>query len=279
MPNGIGQEYVWARHTGSVNPHVETTSGDANGIEYTTKTYVTVPAGITLDSAGQPYQKRLTIVATWTAYGETRERVDLDAPDRDHAWSTAAAYGVTPTSVTTLTQNAEYNPHLGIPGGQPRRPGHLQPECVSRHLDLLRRHRLRRSSRRRREHRADQHRPRARQQPADTGKLEPNNNPPFCVTAQRAIPVDGDGHVERDLQLPVVGPAHRIWCGGRRRSVHRHRHQLAQPVEAPLPLRAAPRRPRRRCAPRPLQEWERRSASATGSRRRTATRPPSWSTR
>ncbi len=188
VPNGIGQESVWAKATGSITPHVKTvTAGDTNGIVYTTKTYVTTPPGATLDSAGQPYQKRLTIVASWTAYGETKQRAISTILTETTRGLPLPRYGVTPTSVTTFTAtpsstltwgfqavNRGARDTFNVSASAGTWTYYVDADCDGAR-DIGEDTTLTNTD------------PTLNTQ-LDTGKLEPNNNPPFCMTAQRAIP-------------------------------------------------------------------------------------------
>jgi prepilin-type N-terminal cleavage/methylation domain-containing protein len=190
VPNGVGQEDVWAQGTGSINPHVETvaSSTTADGVEYTTKTYVTLPAGTTLDNSGQPYQKRLTVVASWTTYGQTRERAISTVLTETTRGLPLPRYSVIPTSPTaaakapgtTLTwgfqvinrgardtfniaaSTGTWTYYVDADCNGSRDPGE---DTTLTNTDAA----------------LGDTRP-------DTGKLDPNNNPPFCVVAERAIP-------------------------------------------------------------------------------------------
>ncbi len=191
VPNGVGQENVWAKSTGSVNPHVETapSSTTADGVEYITKTYVTTPTGTGLDSAGQPYQKRLTIVATWTTYGQTHERSISTVITETTRGLPLPRYSVVPTSPTTTTKTpgstltwgfqvinrgardtfniaastgTTWTYYVDSDCNGSREPG--ETTALTNTDSAL-----------------GDTRP-------DTGKIDPNNNPPFCVVAQRPIP-------------------------------------------------------------------------------------------
>lgn len=110
---GIGSEEVWSDATGSVNPHVETVTA-ANGVEYTTKTYVTVPAGYSLDTAGQPNQKRLTIVTSWESYGQERERTISTLMTETARGLPLPRYSVIPTSPLSQTKTPSSNVTFGF---------------------------------------------------------------------------------------------------------------------------------------------------------------------
>ncbi len=68
---GTGAEAVDARTSGSINPHV-VTSSTSNGT-YTVKRYVTVPASTPVDAQGIPAVRRVTVVVSWS-HGATRTR-------------------------------------------------------------------------------------------------------------------------------------------------------------------------------------------------------------
>lgn len=186
VPNGIGTEEVWADATGSVNPHVETVT-TPNGIEYETRTYVTTPSGSTLDSSGQPYQKRLTIVTTWDSYGQERERVISTLLTETTRGLPLPRYGVTPTAPTAQTKNPSTTLTWGfqvinrgardtfnLSASTGTWAYYVDADCdgardsgedtVLTNTDAA----------------TGDTRP-------DTGKLEPNNYPPFCIVAQRDI--------------------------------------------------------------------------------------------
>ena len=193
VPNGVGQEAVWAKATGSVSPHVTTTtSGDIKGIVYTVKAYVTTPPGTTLDSSGQPYQKRLTVVATWISYGQSHQRIISTILTETTRGLPLPRYSVIPTSVTTLTGTPSSTLTWGM---QVINRGARDTFNVSASIGTW-------------TYYVDTDCDGARDvgedtlltntDPAintqlDTGKLEPNNNPPFCMTAQRAIPAGETG--------------------------------------------------------------------------------------
>lgn len=188
VPNGVGQEPVWARPTGSVNPHVgTTTSGDVKGIVYTIKTYVTTPVGTTLDSAGQPYQKRLTVTASWTAYGQTRVRTISTLLTDTTRGLPLPRYSVSPTSGTSVTLNPSTTLTWGF---QVINRGARDTFNVSASAGTWSYYQDTDcdGSRDVGEDTLLTNTDPAQNTALDTGKLEPNNNPPFCVTAQRAIP-------------------------------------------------------------------------------------------
>jgi prepilin-type N-terminal cleavage/methylation domain-containing protein len=187
VPNGIGSEEVWADDTGSVNPHVETVT-TANGIDYTTRTYVTVPTGYTVDTAGQPDQKRLTVVATWDSYGDVRERVISTLLTETARGLPLPRYSVTPTSPTTQTKNPNSTLTWGfqvinrgardtfnIAASSGTWIYRIDTDCngisdVGESTELTNTDSALGDTQ------------------VDTGPLEPNNYPPFCVTATRSIP-------------------------------------------------------------------------------------------
>jgi prepilin-type N-terminal cleavage/methylation domain-containing protein len=187
VPNGIGAEDIWLDDTGSINPHVVTTT-TADNIDYTTRTYVTVPGDHTLDTAGQPDQKRLTIVVTWEAYGQERERVISTLLTETTRGLPLPRYGVTPTSPTTQTVNPSTTLVWGF---QVINRGARDTFNVSASTGTW-------------EFFVDSDCDGARaagedtaltntdsalgDSRPDTGQLEPNNNPPFCVVAERDIP-------------------------------------------------------------------------------------------
>ncbi len=190
VPNGVGQENVWAQSTGSVNPHVETvpSSTTADGVEYIAKTYVTTPPGTTLDNAGQPYQKRLTVVATWTTYGQTHERSISTVLTETTRGLPLPRYSVIPTSPTTATKapsttltwgfqviNRGARDTFNIAASSGTWAYYVDSDCngardPGEDTTLANTDSALGDTR------------------PDTGKLDPNNNPPFCVVAQRTIP-------------------------------------------------------------------------------------------
>jgi prepilin-type N-terminal cleavage/methylation domain-containing protein len=186
VPNGVGAEDIWLDDTGSVNPHVQV--ADTTGtIEYTTRTYVTVPDGYTLDTAGQPNQKRLTVVVTWEAYGEERERVISTLLTETTRGLPLPRYGATPTSPTTQTKNPSTTLVWGfqvvnrgardtfnISASSGTWAYYVDTDCDGAR-DADETTQLTNS-----DAGLGDTRP-------DTGKLEPNNYPPYCVVAQRAI--------------------------------------------------------------------------------------------
>ncbi|MEO8107973.1 MAG: prepilin-type N-terminal cleavage/methylation domain-containing protein [Actinomycetes bacterium] len=191
VANGIGPENVWADATGAVNPHVETVSSSttADAVDYTTKTYVTLPAGTTLDNSDQPYQKRLTIVATWTAYGSTHERTISTLLTETTRGLPLPRYAVIPTSPTTASKapgatltwgfqviNRGARDAFNISASTGTWTYYVDDDCNGA-LDAGEATTLTNT-----DAALGDSRP-------DTGKLEPNNNPPFCVVAQRAIPL------------------------------------------------------------------------------------------
>jgi prepilin-type N-terminal cleavage/methylation domain-containing protein len=185
VPN-VGAEEVWLDDTGSVNPHVEV--ADTTGtIEYTTRTYVTVPDGYTLDTAGQPDQKRLTVVVTWEAYGQERERVISTLLTETTRGLPLPRYGVTPTSPTTQTKNPSTTLVWGfqvinrgardtfnLSASSGTWTYYQDTDCDGAR-DADETTQLTNS-----DAALGDTRP-------DTGLLEPNNYPPFCVVAERAI--------------------------------------------------------------------------------------------
>jgi prepilin-type N-terminal cleavage/methylation domain-containing protein len=187
VPNGIGTEDVWADDTGSVDPHVEIVT-TTNGMEYTTRTYVTTPVGTTLDTAGQPNQKRLTIVSTWDSYGQERERVISTLLTETTRGLPLPRYGVTPTSPTTQTAtpsttltwgfqviNRGARDTFNLSASTGTWTYYVDSDCdgardAGESTELSNTDAALGDSL------------------PDTGKLEPNNYPPYCVTAQRDIP-------------------------------------------------------------------------------------------
>jgi prepilin-type N-terminal cleavage/methylation domain-containing protein len=184
--SGIGSEKVWAATTGAISPHVKTVTA-ANGVAYTVKTYVTVPSGYTLDTAGQPDRKRLTVVATWNSYGKTHVRTISTLLTETTRGLPLPRYSVLPTSPTAQTVN---------PGGtltwgfQVVNRGARDTFNVSASTGTW-------------SYFADTDCDGARDTDEntslsntdaalgdtrpDTGKLEPNNNPPYCIVAQRSV--------------------------------------------------------------------------------------------
>ncbi len=187
VPGGVGQEAVWAQATGYVTPHVKTET-TPDGISYTTRTYVTTPSGTTLDSGGQPYQKRLTIVVTWSSYGATHQRVISTLLTETTRGLPLPRYSVLPTSTVTATRtpgstvtwgfqviNRGARDTFNISASSGTWTYYVDTDCdgarapgesttLSNTDSAI----------------SGDTRP-------DTGKLEPNNNPPYCVVAQRVI--------------------------------------------------------------------------------------------
>lgn len=186
VPNGIGAESVWAKATGSVSPHVATIT--RAGLTYTLKSYVTTPAGFTLDSAGQPSQKRLTIVLNWTSYGQSHTRVLSTLMTETTRGLPLPRYGVTPTSVSAATVNPSTTLTWGfqvvnrgardtfnVSASAGTWVYYQDTDCdgsrdVGEDITLTNTDAALGDSR------------------PDTGKIEPNNNPPYCITAQRSVP-------------------------------------------------------------------------------------------
>lgn len=187
VPNGIGSEPVWVDSTGTVNPHVTTRTG-ANGISYSLKEYVTVPTGSTTDTAGQPSQKRYTVVVTWTTYGETHTRVISTLLTDTARGLPLPRYSVTATSVKTQTKNPSTvltwgfqvvnrgaRDTFNISASTGTWTYRLDEDCNGA-LDPG-------------EDTALSNTDAATGNAApDTGPLEPNNYPGFCVVASRDIP-------------------------------------------------------------------------------------------
>ncbi len=186
VPNGVGAEEVWVDPTGGVNPHVETVTTD-NGNEYTVKTYVTVPSGYSLDTAGQPDQKRLTVVTTWDTYGEERERVISTLLTETTRGLPLPRYGVTPTSPTTATKNPGNTLTWGfqvvnrgardtfnVSASTGTWSYYVDDDCDG----------ARDGTETTQLSNTDSATGDAR---PDTGSLEPNNYPPYCVVAERTI--------------------------------------------------------------------------------------------
>ena len=186
VPNGIGSEEVWVDPTGGVNPHVEVLE-TANGNEFTLRTYVTVPDGYTLDTAGQPDQKRLTIIASWETYGQEREKVISTLLTETTRGLPLPRYGVTPTSPTTQTKNPGTTLVWGfqvinrgardtfnVSASSGTWSYYVDADCDGARA-------------------ADEDTELANSDAAlgdtrpDTGQVEPNNYPPYCIVAERAI--------------------------------------------------------------------------------------------
>ncbi len=217
VPNGIGAENVWAEATGSVNPHV-TSETSPDGIIYTTRTYVTVPAGTAFDNTGQPYQKRLTVVAEWTSYGSTHERTISTILTDTARGLPLPRYSVTPTSPTAVAQAPSSTLTWGF---QVINRGARDTFNVSASVGTWTyyedtdcdgaRDPGENTTLANTDSALGDTRP-------DTGKVEPNNNPPYCVVAQRPVPAAelGVSSVTFDLQssaqptadgaLVAVGP-------------------------------------------------------------------------
>lgn len=186
VPN-VGTEEVWLDDTGAINPHVET-ADTVGTIEYTTRTYVTVPDGYTLDTAGQPDQKRLTVVVSWQAYGQERERVISTLLTETTRGLPLPRYGVTPTSPTTQIKNPGSTLTWGfqvinrgardtfnIAASSGTWIFRVDNDCNGVR-DVADTDEL-----------SNTDAALGNTQP-DTGPLEPNNYPPFCVIASRTIP-------------------------------------------------------------------------------------------
>lgn len=186
VPNGIGSEEVWTDPTGEVNPHVVTASMPG-GAEYTVKTYVTVPDGYTLDSADQPDQKRLTIIANWETYGQEREKVISTLLTETTRGLPLPRYGVTPTSPTSQTKNPGTTLVWGfqvinrgardtfnVSASSGTWTYYLDEDCDG----------ARESSEDTQLSNSDSAIGDTR---PDTGMVEPNNYPPYCVVAERVI--------------------------------------------------------------------------------------------
>jgi hypothetical protein len=185
VPN-IGSEEVWAADTGWVSPHVATVTA-SNGLDYTVKSYVTVPSGYTLDSAGQPDQKRLTVVASWESYGSVHERVISTIMTQTSRGLPLPRYSATPTSPTTQTKNPGTTLTWGfqvinrgardtfnISASAGTWTYYVDADCDGSR-DTGEDTTLSNS---------DAALPDTR---PDTGLLEPNNYPPYCVIAERTI--------------------------------------------------------------------------------------------
>jgi prepilin-type N-terminal cleavage/methylation domain-containing protein len=183
---GIGTEVVWVDATGSINPHVATTT-TANGVQYTTKTYVTVPDGYVLDTAGQPNAKRLTIVVEWDSFGNTRSRTISTLMTETARGLPLPEYSASPTSSTVATVNPSTTLTWGF---QVRNRGardafnlsadtgtwaYYEDADCDGSRDIGEDTALANT-----DAGLGDTRP-------DTGKLEPNNYPPYCVIAQRTI--------------------------------------------------------------------------------------------
>ena len=193
VPNGVGSETVWTSATGGVNPHVEDYTA-ANGTEYEVKTYVTVPAGYTTDTAGQPNKKRLTVVASWSAYGNEHERVISTLLTETTRGLPLPRYGVTPTSVTSVTKNPGATLEWGfqvinrgardtfnVSASSGTWSYYVDSDCdgardTGENTQLSNTDSSLGDSR------------------PDTGLLEPNNYPPYCVVAQRTIGASETGN-------------------------------------------------------------------------------------
>jgi len=186
VPNGIGSEPVWTDLTGTVNPHVVTEEG-ANGVDYTLKRYVTVPAGSTEDTAGQPSQKRYTVVATWSAYGQTHERVISTIITETQRGLPLPRYSVSATSVKSQTKNPSTTVTWGfqvvnrgardtfnISASSGTWSYYVDADCNGS-LDSSETSALTNND----SGTGDTN--------VDTGPLEPNNYPPYCVGATRSI--------------------------------------------------------------------------------------------
>lgn len=192
VPGGVGLENVWVGATGTVNPHVVTET-TADGLQYTVRTYVTVPTGYTLDTAGQPDQKRVTVVATWNSYGTVRERVISTLVTETARGLPLPRYSVTPTSPTTQTKNPGTTLTWGfqvinrgardtfnVSASTGSWTYRVDANCNGQ-LDVGEDTELSNT-----DAAIGDARP-------DTGPLEPNNYPPFCVVATRAIPATEAG--------------------------------------------------------------------------------------
>lgn len=187
VPNGIGTENVWAQATGSVSPHITTEQG-TNGFEYTVARYVTVPNGVTTDSSGQPMQKRYTVIATWSSYGSTHERVVSTLVTETQRGLPLPRYAVTPTSLLTQTKNPGTELTWGfqvinrgardtfnVTSSSGTWTYFVDADCNGG-LDAGETTQLSNSD------------AATGNTAPDTGPLEPNNYPPFCVIASRTIP-------------------------------------------------------------------------------------------
>lgn len=186
VPNGIGVEDVWAGATGSVSPHVAAVT--RGGITYTVKTYVTTPDSSNLDTAGQPGEKRLTVVLNWTSYGQPHTRAISTLMTETTRGLPLPRYGVTPTSVTGTTINPSTTLTWGfqVVNRGARDTFNLsasagtwvyyQDTDCDGTRDIGEDATLSNT-----DSALGDVRP-------DTGKLEPNNNPPYCITAQRSVP-------------------------------------------------------------------------------------------
>ena len=187
VPNGIGAEPVWAGSTGSINPHVTTETG-TNGLQYTVKRYITVPNGVTYDSQGVPYEKRYTVVATWSSYGSSHTRVVSTLITETQRGLPLPRYSVATTSSTTATKNPSTTLTWGfqvinrgardafnISASTGTWTYYVDANCNGG-LDAGETTQLSNSD------------AATGDTSPDTGQLEPNNYPPFCVLASRSIP-------------------------------------------------------------------------------------------
>ena len=223
-------------------------------------------------------QKRLTIVATWSAYGEEREQVISTLLTETDAWSATAPVRGDAHLGHGADQEPRDHPDLGIPGastGEPATPSTSVRRPVPGPTTST---------------------------PTATDARDVGENTALTNT-DSALGDTRAGHRQaRAEQLPAVlrgGAAghsvQRDWARRASPSTSSHRRSRA-PIGADVSVGAftvtvttgstggtptptgTSTGPSARCANRRPVVPERRSASATGSRAPRATRPASWST-